>query len=107
MNDFEQLFNPNVYSETAMPFVTAVCKLLDNTVFCDVSHEISECRNKYGTIYDSFCDSLNSEQKDFLQKFSPMPLEEAEKDAREHFNRGFRFGVLLMMEVLGEKALSN
>ena len=97
----KDIFNPDSYTEEAMPIVSAFCRAINNNGKLDhVSKATLECREKQSVYADKFNASLTDEQRDMY-----IDLQNADTDAvgieiNEYFNRGFLFGVLLMKELL-------
>ena len=51
--------------------------------------------------------SLTEEQKSEFMSCPSVSLEEVEITAHEHFNRGLKFGVMMMLEIFGKKPIDK
>ena len=93
----DDIFNPNSYTEKAMPLTTA----LYNALKCS---EISD--------FDLVSDDIKAHRKSVKADFSEIEYslfdkvftaysEEMSMESNESFNRGFKLGAMLMKELLG------
>lgn len=58
----KDIFNPDSYTEKAMPISTALCRAIDDLGNLDeASNAVTECRKAYSEIYDKFFNSLTKE----------------------------------------------
>ena len=98
----KDIFNPDSYTEKAMPISTALCRAIDDLGNLDeASNAVTECRKAYSEIYNKFFNSLTKEQQDLYRNVQRGDMEESALEIRESFNKGLRFGVLLMQELFG------
>ena len=105
--NFEELFDANQYTEKAMPICTALCRMLEETELRTASDEAKESIDKYCNFCDNFLKSLTDEQKEEFMSCPSVSLEEVEITAHEHFNRGLKFGVMMMLEIFGKKPIDK
>ena len=97
----KDIFNPNSYTEEAMPISTALCIALDSLGNLDSqSSAVKACREKYEAINDQFFDTLSEEQRKLYNDIQWGDIEITATEIREYFNRGLRFGLLLARELL-------
>ena len=98
----DDIFNPNTYTEKAMPLTSALCEML---VGCGdlgrTSDGIKAIRNSNAEDYDKFIDTLSEEQTDLLSKVEWNNINEYATENTEYFCRGMKFGIMLMKELLG------
>lgn len=93
------IFQPNNFTQKAMPLSTILGRLIDRSYCHTASSEMAECIKKYADIHDRFFGSLDEHQKELFEKIGFTVGETAEIDIREHFNRGFFVGAVLTTEV--------
>lgn len=97
----KDIFNPDSYTEEAMPIVSAFCRAINNNGKLDhVSKATLECREKQSVYADKFKASLTDEQRDMYIDLQNADTDAVSIEINEYFNRGFLFGVLLMKELL-------
>lgn len=98
----KDIFNPDSYTEKAMPISTALCRAINDLGnLNEASNAVTECEKAYSEIYDKFFNSLTKEQKDLYVDVQWGNMEESALKIYESFNKGLRFGVLLMQELFG------
>lgn len=95
------IFNPNNYTEDAMPLTTALCRMLDSEDLGMVSDNIKNERQKKRESRDAFYAALTEEQESLLIEADFERADEQAINNREYFNRGFKLGVILMKELFG------
>ena len=105
--NFEKLFDVNEYTEKAMPLCTAICRMLDDKVFYSLSDEERESRQRYSDFRDDFVKSLSDEQREKFESYPVISCDELEIETHEHFNRGVKLGVVMMLEIFGEKPIDE
>ena len=97
----KDIFNPDSYTEKAMPISTALCRAIDDLGnFDEASNAVTECRKAYSEIYDKFFNSLTKEQQNLYRDVQCGDMKESDLEIREYFNRGFRFAMLLVKEMM-------
>lgn len=97
----KDIFNPDSYTEEAMPIATALCRAMDELGDLGrTSSGVKACTEKYKDINKQFFNSLTKEQKDLYVDVQWGDMEESALEIREYFNRGFRFAMLLMKEMM-------
>ncbi len=98
----KDIFNPDNYTEEAMPLSSALCNAINDMGNLDHnSAAVNACIEKYKEINDKFYSTLTEEQIKLLIDIQWGEMEETGIVAGEYFNRGFRFGMLLMKELFG------
>lgn len=97
----KDIFDPDSYTEEAMPISTALCSAIDNLGNLGYnSAAVNACIEKYKAINDQFLNTLTKEQWDLYSDIQWGDVEKAATEIREYFNRGLRFGLLLAKELL-------
>ena len=97
----KDIFNPDSYTEEAMPISTALCRAITDLGNLDHnSTAVNACIEKYKAINDKFFNTLTKEQRDLYIDIQWGNMEEAGTEIMEYFNRGLRFGLLLAKELL-------
>lgn len=99
MKEFETIFDSDRFTENAMPFLTVLGKLIDQTYGIKASEVMADCMHRYADKNDKFMDSLNDEQRELFEEIGYTMDEVARIDLVEHFNKGFVLGSLLMKEI--------
>ncbi len=98
----KDIFNPDNYTEEAMPLSSALCNVINDMGNLDHnSAAVNACIEKYKEINDKFYSTLTEEQSKLLIDIQWGEMEELGIVAGEYFNRGLRFGMLLMKELFG------
>lgn len=98
----KDIFNPDSYTEEAMPIATALCRAMDELGDLGrTSSEVKACTEKYEDINKQFFNSLTKEQRDLYVDVEWGNMEKSALAICEYFNRGFRFAMLLMKEMMG------
>ena len=98
----KDIFNPDNYTEEAMPLSSALCNAINDMGNLDHnSAAVNACIEKYKEINDKFYSTLTEEQSKLLINIQLGEMEETGIVAGEYFNRGLRFGLLLAKELLG------
>lgn len=64
------------------------------------SREYRRARDLYCTLGDRLLEKLNKEDKKLLQEYNDAQLHESSLYGDARFIRGFRLGILMMMEVM-------
>ena len=100
----DDIFNPNSYTEKAMPITSELFDIFStsglqniSSVHKDFLSDNSEIRERYRAFYDS----LNTEQKKILDDNCDMETKEYTIATTESFSAGFKLGAMLMKELLG------
>ena len=62
--------------------------------------KFNRARNQYCTLGEKLMSKLNEEEQKMLDDYSTAQTEESLLYANDRFVRGFRLGVLMMMEVI-------
>lgn len=65
--------------------------------------KINRARNQYWTLGEKLLHQLNEEEKKLLDDYSTAQTEESLLYGNDRFVKGFRLGVLMMMEVITDK----
>lgn len=105
MKKIENLFKSDSCSESAMPLTTEIGRLFDRSYGSVMSSDMSDCMKRYSELYEQFENSLDERQRELFETIGFIIGEPAQKDSCEHFNKGFRLGIMLMAEVLPVKAM--
>lgn len=63
----------------------------------------NKARNQYCTLGEKLMAKLNEEEKKMLEDYSTAQTEESLLYANDRFVKGFRLGVLMMMEVITDE----
>ena len=98
----DDIFNPNSYTEKAMPLTSAFCKVL-----CDCgdlgknSDNIKAIMQNDDEDYRKFTDTLSEEQKALLLEVEWNDISKNATENTEYFCRGMKFGMMFMKELLG------
>ena len=69
----------------------------------DGDSEFNRARNRYCTLGENLMAKLNEEERKMLDAYSDAQTEESAIYAKDRFIKGFRLGVLMMMEVITDE----
>ena len=95
--NIEKMFDPNSYTEKAMPFITAL-----NYVFEDCNHsELDRCSDAVMELRNKKNDDFSKVEIDLFNKVWDSVSDEMSLVSAEKFACGFKMGALLMLELLG------
>ena len=98
----DDIFNPNSYTEKAMPLTSAFCKVLCGCGDLGKnSDNIKAIMQNDDEDYRKFTDTLSKEQKALLSKVEWNDISKNATENTEYFCRGMKFGIMLMKELLG------
>lgn len=100
----DDIFNPNSYTEKAMPLTSALFDAFSTAGLQNISSVHKQFLNdnsEVGERYKNFYDSLNEEQKKILDDDKNLEIEEYTLANTEKFCAGFKLGAMLMKELLG------
>ena len=98
----DDIFNPNSYTEKAMPLTSAFCNMLVNYGNLGKnSANIKAIMQNDDEDYRKFTDTLSKEQKALLSKVEWNDISKNATENTEYFCRGMKFGIMLMKELLG------
>ena len=96
--NIKDIFDPNTYTTKAMPFSTQLSYMLDSTTdLGKMSNDSRKLAGEHSKEYIKFYSSLTTEQQETFEKIFEN---ESRLISKEYFNRGFKFGVMLMKEAL-------
>ena len=95
----KDIFNPDSYTAEAMPLTTELCCVLDTGDLGKTSSALRECKEKHKELNNKFFNSLTKEQQELYNEIQWADIEETALELREYFNRGMRFGAVLMKEL--------
>lgn len=65
--------------------------------------KFNQARSRYCTLGEKLLDKLNEEEKKLLDDYSTAQTEESLLYGNDRFVKGFRLGVLMMMEVITDE----
>ena len=98
----DDIFNPNSYTEKAMPLTSALCDILNNLDNLGKNSEkVEALMNNGEEKYKDFCNTLNKEQNELFFEVENNDILKSATENTEFFCRGFKFGILLMKEIFG------
>lgn len=95
--NIEKIFDPNSYTEKAMPFTSYLhyaFKEYSGGKMNNVSDVVSECSKKRKENFDDV-------EYDLFNKVWDSFAEETLLENEENFNFGFKMGAILMLELFG------
>ena len=96
------IFKPDSYTMEAMPISSALFSAINDMGNLDHnSVAVNACIKKYKAVNDQFYSTLTEEQIKLFNDTQWGDLEELGIVSNEYFNRGLRFGVLLIKEIMG------
>lgn len=100
--DMENIFKPDSYTEKSMPVSSILCDAISAMGDLDhVSTAVSEVREKSQIKDKDFFNSLNEKQTEMFNEYYERECEETTIELHEYFNKGLKFGAMLMLELLG------
>ena len=100
VKDFEEWFNPNNFTDEAMPLSSELFSILSMGVWDKISHKHKALSDSHREINHVFFDSLSKAQEEAFQKYWEAETDEYTLATTESFNKGFKLGARLVMELL-------
>ncbi len=70
---------------------------------CERNSKFHKARNQYCTLGEKLMAKLNEEEQKMLDDYSTAQAEESLLYGNDRFVKGFRLGVLMMMEVIADE----
>ena len=80
----KDIFNPDSYTEEAMPLTTELCCVLDTGDLGKTSSALRECKEKHKELNNKFFNSLTKEQQ---EKFRQVLKDHIEKFKKGHHGK--------------------
>ena len=98
----DDIFNPNSYTEKAMPLTSAFCNMLVNYGNLGMnSDEMKTFISKRAEACKKLENTLNKEQQEMFFDMECDSIDQYATENVEYFCRGMKFGIMLMKELLG------
>ena len=98
----ENIFKPDSYTEKSMPVSSILCDAISAMGdLGNVSTAVSEVREKSQIKDKEFFNSLNEKQTEMFNEYYEQECKETTIELHEYFNKGLRFGAMLMLELIG------
>ena len=99
--NMKDIFDPNNYTEEVMPLTTAFCRAINDLGNLDyISNKRKADHEKIKPLEKKFSESLSKEQQDMYFDITWAGAEDCGAAMNEYFNRGLKFGILLIKELL-------
>ena len=100
--NIEKMFDPNSYTEKAMPVMSAIFASLEINGKSDQRKQLSEKNKELHEKRIAIFKELSPEQRDIVNDDDDIEMELHAMELSETFSCGCKLGAMLMLELLGK-----